>query len=352
MFIHIMTSENYYHISFIKFIERNFSTKQHHFVFRSKNTKRSNYKETTSIKEKPNFISLILFIPQLFRAKRIYIHYLPYGISLPFWVIFSLLSKKLVWIFWGGDIYIYNEKNNNLKTRFYELCRKIIIRRLGNIAGFLTEDFNLIKKIYKTDAAYTKTIYPLPINFTELSQGENVSKGKTIKILAGNSADPSNNHFELLHILERFKDEDIQVICPLSYGRDAAYSLRVNDEGFRVLGEKFKPLLHLLPPTEYSKILQEVDIAIMNHQRQQGLGNLISILWLGKKVFVRSDTTTFSYFKSEGIAVWDTLDIKNQSFESFILMNPNDAIKNKTLVLNVFSEHHYIELWSNVFSVK
>jgi len=351
MFIHIMTSENYYQISFIRFIERNFSTEQHHFVFRSKNTKRSNYKESTSIKEKSNFISLILFIPQLIRAKKIYIHYLPYGISLPFWAIFSLLSKKLVWVFWGGDIYIYSEKNKNLKTRFYEVCRKIIISRLRNIAGFLTEDFSLIKKVYKTNAVYTKTIYPLPIDFSELSLNE-AQKGKTIKILAGNSADPSNNHFELLHLLERFKDEDIQVICPLSYGRDPEYSLRVKNEGSRILGDKFKPLLQLLPPVEYSKILQEIDIVVMNHQRQQGLGNLISILWLGKKVFVRSDTTSFAFFKSENITAWDTLDIKNLSFESFILTNPNDAIKNKTLVLNLFSENHYIELWSNVFKLK
>lgn len=107
-----------------------------------------------------------------------------------------------------------------------------------------------------------------------------------------------------------------------------------------------------MPPAEYSKILQEIDVAIMNHKRQQGLGNLISILWLGKKVFVRSDTTSYSYFKSENIAVWDTLDIPNLTYSDFIFIKPDDAIKNKTVVLDIFSESHYIKLWNNVFSLK
>ena len=351
MFIHIMTSENYYHISYIQFIERNFPTEDHQFIFRSKIFKKSNYKATTSIKAKPNFISLFLFIPKLIRAKKVYLHYLPYGNSLPFWVMFSLLSKKLVWIFWGGDIYIYSEKNKSLKTRFYESCRKIIIRHLKNIAGFLTEDFELIKRVYKTKAVYTKAIYPLPINFSDLSIN-NPKKGKTIQILVGNSADPSNNHFELLNQLAVYKDEDILLICPLSYGYYNEYLSKVKEEGFRIFGDKFKPLLEFLSTSDYGKILETVDIAIMNHQRQQGLGNLISVLWLGKKVFVRSDTTSFNFFKSEDITVWDTLEIKNLSFESFISLNPNDAIKNKTLVLSAFSEQRYKELWNNIFRLK
>jgi hypothetical protein len=90
----------------------------------------------------------------------------------------------------------------------------------------------------------------------------------------------------------------------------------------------------------------------MNHQRQQGLGNLISILWLGKKVFVRSDTTSYSYFKSEGFAVYDTIEINNISFKDFISIEAYDAIKNKTLALDVFSDKHYKELWNNLFSQK
>ncbi len=34
----------------------------------------------------------------------------------------------------------------------------------------------------------------------------------------GNSANPTNNHIEVLNKLLKFKDEDIEIIAPLSYG--------------------------------------------------------------------------------------------------------------------------------------
>lgn len=350
MLVHIMTSENIYHISLIRFIERNFSNFQHKFIFRSNSFKRSNYKETTSIESRPNFISLILLLPQLIKSKKIYLHYLPYGPSLPFWAIYSMFSKKLVWVFWGGDIYIYTEKNINLKTRYYEFCRKVIIRNLKSISGFIKEDFDLICKVYSTKAVYTQTIYPLPIDFSTLLLSDNSDSGKAIQILAGNSGDPSNNHFDLLHLLEKYKDENILIVCPLSYGRDAEYSLRVKDEGYRIFGDKFKPLLKVLPPAEYSLVLKDIDIAVMNHQRQQGLGNLISLLYLEKKVFLRSDTTSNYFFRAENISVFDTIEIPKMDFTSFININHQDRIKNKDLVLKIFSESHFKELWEKLFS--
>ncbi len=355
MHIHILTSENAYHINLIQFVERNFNPHDHQFIFRSNRFKRSNYKETTNIACKPSFTSLLFSVPQLFRANKIYLHYLPYGPSLPFWTFYSLFSNKLVWVYWGGDIYAYKEKNKTLRSRFYEFCRKIIIRNLKSISGFLYEDFEVIKKIYRTKASYTKVIYPLPVDFSMLEKVSNEKqlKGNSAKtILAGNSADPSNNHTELFKFLEKFNDQNIEIICPLSYGPDKGYTNQIINEGQKIFGDKFKPLTQFLNPAEYGKILLNVDVAVMNHQRQQGLGNLISILWLGKKVFVRNDTTSFSYFKSEGIAISDTLEIANLSFKDFISIEPYDAIKNKTLVLDVFSEKHYKELWSNLFSKK
>ena len=152
MIIHIIGQENFYQRNFIHFIERNFPSREHRFIFRSNTFKRINYKEETSIERKVSLISLILFTWQLFKAKKVFIHYLPYGPSLIFWTFYSLFSKNLVWVFWGGDIYIYQEKNRSLKTKFYEFFRKLLIRRLKNIAGFIKQDFEIIQKVYSTKA--------------------------------------------------------------------------------------------------------------------------------------------------------------------------------------------------------
>jgi hypothetical protein len=39
-----------------------------------------------------------------------------------------------------------------------------------------------------------------------------------LSILLGNSADPSNNHVEALERLLPYRDQDIKIYAPLSYG--------------------------------------------------------------------------------------------------------------------------------------
>ena len=39
-----------------------------------------------------------------------------------------------------------------------------------------------------------------------------------INILIGNSATETNNHIEVLDLLSKFKNEDIKIYVPLSYG--------------------------------------------------------------------------------------------------------------------------------------
>jgi len=351
-----MTSENVYHVSFIQLIERNFPIEQHRFIFRTKKFNRNNYKSSTQVESRSNFLSLLLAIPTFLRAKKVYLHYLPYGPSLLFWSFYSLFSNRLVWIYWGGDITVYNERNKSITSRIYEVCRKIIITRLKNIAGFLDGDFNLIKEIYKTRATYTQVIYPIPINRNQLEETSssllNQKKEGVTYILAGNSGDPSNNHLEIFDLIKKYKEENIEIICPLSYGPNQEYISKVIQEGQSLFGSVFIPLTNFLKISEYSELLNKIDIAIMNHNRQQGLGNIAAVILLGKKVFIREETTTFTYFKTTNISVWNTLGIQNMSFQEFIYMNPYDAKRNKELILNVFSENNYVELWNNVLSIK
>ena len=42
-----------------------------------------------------------------------------------------------------------------------------------------------------------------------------------------------------------------------------------------------------LPLSDYLKILGKIDIAIFNHERQQAVGNITSLLGLGKKVYIK-----------------------------------------------------------------
>ena len=67
-----------------------------------------------------------------------------------------------------------------------------------------------------------------------------------LNILLGNSADPSNNHKEVLDKLRSYATENIRIYCPLSYG-DRKYAQIVSDYGRLMFGEKFLALRDFMP---------------------------------------------------------------------------------------------------------
>lgn len=47
------------------------------------------------------------------------------------------------------------------------------------------------------------------------------------------------------------------------------------------------PIVDFMDFNEYINFLSTIDIAIFNHKRQQGMGNIITLLGMGKKyIFV------------------------------------------------------------------
>lgn len=54
--------------------------------------------------------------------------------------------------------------------------------------------------------------------------------------------------------------------------------------GINLFGDNFILLTEFLSPEEYAKILANVDVAIFAHRRQQALGNILALIYIGKKV--------------------------------------------------------------------
>ena len=112
----------------------------------------------------------------------------------------------------------------SLSNRIYEQFRKMMIKKIPRIASFAPGDYELIRKIYGTKAEYFPSMYPLPVDFLHFA-GSLVSEQKTgeLKILIGNSGNPSNFHHEILTKLEPLKDSAIRIYCPLSYSGNPEY---------------------------------------------------------------------------------------------------------------------------------
>jgi dTDP-N-acetylfucosamine:lipid II N-acetylfucosaminyltransferase len=353
MHVHLFTNESLYSNELLKLFESTVNPDHHLFVFRKAKTGKYIYSPEieTRVVYSTNFKHLLTYIlPVMKSAEWNYFHYLPYGPSLILWAFQPKIIAKSTWIVWGGDVFIYKQKNQSIKHMFFERLRKRIIPWFPEIAAFVKEDALEAKKVYKSKAQYVPILYPIPVNLKNLENLVGENHGSTKNILIGNSADPSNNHFEILEMLSDFCNEDISIYCPLSYYGDQEYIGMVIKKGLEVFGDKFKPLTTMMTTQDYAKFLNNMDISIMNHYRQQGLGNIIPLLFLGKKVFIRSDISSFPFLINSGCVIFDTCSMNKSNFASFISIDEKIPEINRKAVERIISPSNYKELWNNLFS--
>ncbi|MDE6435191.1 MAG: TDP-N-acetylfucosamine:lipid II N-acetylfucosaminyltransferase, partial [Lachnospiraceae bacterium] len=111
----------------------------------------------------------------------------------------------------------------------------------------------------------------------------------------------------------------------------------------------FVALTEFMEKDKYIELLATCDVAILNNNRQQALGNIWILINLGKKIFIRDDTPMWPYFKNLGVNIFDISKIQNLTFEQFVAydlkkINQNYAIADRR------DGSHAIQQWSIVFN--
>jgi hypothetical protein len=74
------------------------------------------------------------------------------------------------------------------------------------------------------------------------------------------------------------------------------------------------------------------------------------MLYLGKKVFIREEVTTYMYLKRLGLKVYSTNDILKGNFEEIKPLDENYRRYNHNKIKEEFSEQHCAELWAEIFN--
>ena len=167
------------------------------------------------------------------------------------------------------------------------------------------EYFRKISKVKLPDLWLT--YYPM-----ENLIGKKLLKEKVVNdgnILLGNSGSIMNNHIEAFDILKKEEIGDKKIIVPLSYG-DSEYTKTIIKKGKEIFGDKFIPLTKFIPREEYNKITLSCSIVFMNHYRQQAMGNILTAIWLGSKVYMNNSTTSYKYLSRIGIKINSIQDLQ------------------------------------------
>lgn len=128
-------------------------------------------------------------------------------------------------------------------------------------------------------------------------------------IQVGNSATYSNNHLDAFEELARLDLAGRRVIVPLSYG-DYRYREAVIEQGARTLGDKFTPLKDFMPLSDYLATIGACSVVIMNHRRQQALGNICAAVYRGAHVFLHPENPVLNFLRSLDVVVHSTDELR------------------------------------------
>ncbi len=373
--LHIMYDSQYCD-KFIQFVNRKFDSKRHLFIITSDDCSELKYVHVEGI-DNIRVLSIPKDINELLRyiniSSKIFIHYLfDYFCQI---ICLYNINRPIYWIVWGGDLYNYigvnlydkltdeyltlKGYNNNfaLVNNPISYLRKSAIRKIDFILTGLENadmDYITLKNNYITCAKRMPFMYPNPVDFFLLEKNTYVREKITLKnrykhvIFGGNSANPSNNHLEILHMLKTKKSEDFCILMPLSYGADNWYVDYIINEGKKMFGERFLPLTGYLSPKDYYGILRQIDIAIFNHNRQQAVGSIIALLYLGKKVYIKDSITTYSFLKELGLTVFN---INELSENDFLKLDNHLDLKNKQVILEQFNDMSILKNLKSCFDM-
>ena len=285
-------------------------------------------------------------------------------------------------VLWGGEFYedpylyhidwIHDQKTldfvkkNNIVEDKYNRRPHLILKKIWIKLNYksiakkqFSEKVKTVERIDKlllstdniTEIEHIKKIYNLEkldcldFNYDQnldiagiLSIEKTNDKNEELVIQIGNSATESNNHVDAFFVLNKFKNEAIQLVLPMSYG-NPKYSLFVKKYGHDLFNNKIEYLEKFVPRNEYIKKLQETDICIMFHNRQQAFGNCIPLLMLGKKLFLKKENSLFPFFKSMGVIIFDANDIEKMTFEEFSKpLSEEEKNKNRAILQGLFSQ--------------
>ena len=110
-----------------------------------------------------------------------------------------------------------------------------------------------------------------------------------------------------------------------------------------VFKEKFNPLMHLLPRDEYNEQMLSCSIMIQPHYLSQGVGNILTGLWLGMRVYLSEKCITYKYLKQIGVTFYTIEhDLRSDNPNVFAPLPQEIIDHNRRMLLNETSKERTI----------
>lgn len=290
------------------------------------------------------------FLKELCRYKAIIIHgfYTPWQVE----IVENAPEKvKIAWAFWGGDLYqrpdvrdrylapiskIFNHIHEWKKpTKDEYIVPMSALRRVDYVLDDMQENYEDIKRyINKPSVKYLWYQY----YSIEKTVGEALldAKAEGQNVLMGHSAGIRTNHIEGMLALSRLKLKGRKVITPLSYG-SPWYRNLILKVGKLLFHDDFQPQTSFLPIEEYNALICSCPTFICPAYKPEGMGNILTALWLGARVYLYKHNLKYKYLTRIGVRVFSIEDdLRRGNAEALSPISPEDLANNRTILKQIY----------------
>lgn len=335
MILHIMTPEKFLP-PFIDFVDKHFGRSEHKYVFITSEKYLFGLTPEHNVEflctDEDIFTTLLGYMVS---ARKIILHGLWRDkIDLLLLKNPALLAKSY-WVMWGGDFYYPEKQTEN---------RYLIIKEIHGLLTYIPQDVEYVRNNYNAlgkhypCVMYPSNVFEKDCPILHLDERRHTD----VKVIVGNSATETNNHYEVIDKLSYLNNEGFSYYFPLSYG-NAKYAENLIAYGQEKLGKCFFPITNYVSLDEYNYFLESVDAGVFNHDRQQAMGVSISLIGMGKKLYLRRNSPQWLHFSALGIEVFD-LDEEPLRADRI-----NQRIMNSSIIKKVHSSNALREQWRSIF---
>lgn len=342
-------SEHYFYMDFQDNIKS---------VNNEKNINRSVYREifnkykTNNFKFIRNSLNLIISLYKQNNDDQLIIHdsQTLFGSPQLFWIFLWIMGnhyrKNISFIYWS--VPENKKENKNVIYSILFIIKSKVLRSFKNVITLTADDKMKIMNWHNlSNAIVAGYVYDAYTEFKVYNKRTKQNKTAT-NIMISHSSFMHNNHTEILDILERFKDEPVKIICPLSYG-DTEYRKKVIAKGKHKFGHKFVYYDKLMSKYDYNQLLASIDIYISNAVIQTGLYVVNFCICTGKKMFLRENN--FNWLESLGFYINNVSELKDITYSEFV--KPLDrewVLHNERLASQIYSATPRINEWKYIYN--
>lgn len=345
--VFIMDGTGEHHLFLMRFLEQELPDKELVFLFCGVSCREEKIKNDARAKIIKNFFRPERSVKKLLKDSQ---QIILVGLFDPRLIMYFMLNKSLLHktsvAFHGGEFYSLRNKLS-WKMQLLQKARKLIVSKMSACYTFTPDDYKFAQRYYNLPKRHGYVELPWHYDVLPSIAAESKPNDPYI-IMVGHNAHPEGHQIEALKQLARFKNENIKIIAPLSYG-PRENKEAIIEYGSKIFGSKFVPLTTWIEPDEYQKLLKTVTVFVMGIDRQAGTFNINLMLRLGSKIYARTDTSVWSYYTGYcECEMFDIESLKEVSFSKFVQFSQQQRLSNSGKMKNKLTPSSCLETWKNV----